>query len=180
MKPVKLEFKGLNSFSERAVIDFEPLLKSGIFGIFGETGSGKSTILDAINFALYGDIERNPDKLDKINYKCGELDVKFIFDIFSDGARRTYLVERNIKKKSGTHRALLYEYSADGSSQAIADNVKSVNDKITDIIGINKEDFRKCIALPQGEFAQFVNSAPSERIELIERLFNLQKYGKAL
>ena len=67
MKPVKLEFKGLNSFSERAVIDFEPLLKSGIFGIFGETGSGKSTILDAINFALYGDIERNPDKLDKIN-----------------------------------------------------------------------------------------------------------------
>ena len=180
MKPVKLEFKGLNSFSERAVIDFEPLLKSGIFGIFGETGSGKSTILDAINFALYGDIERNPDKLDKINYKCGELDVKFIFDIFSDGARRTYLVERNIKKKSGTHRALLYEYSADGSSQAIADNVKSVNDKITDIIGINKEDFRKCIALTQGEFAQFVNSAPSERIELIERLFNLQKYGKAL
>ena len=108
MKPVKLEFKGLNSFSERAVIDFEPLLKSGIFGIFGETGSGKSTILDAINFALYGDIERNPDKLDKINYKCGELDVKFIFDIFSDGARRTYLVERNIKKKSGTHRALWY------------------------------------------------------------------------
>lgn len=180
MKPVKLEFKGLNSFSEKAVIDFTPLLQSGIFGIFGETGSGKSTILDAINFALYGDIERNPDKIDKINYKCDELDVKFTFDIFSDGARRTYFIERNIKRKSGTHKAILYEIAADGSSQAIADNVKTVNEKITDIIGINKEDFRKCIALPQGEFAQFVNSAPSERIELIERLFNLQKYGKEL
>ena len=67
MKPVRLEFKGLNSVSERAVIDVAPLLQSGIFGIFGETGSGKSTILDAINVALYGDIERNPDKLDKIN-----------------------------------------------------------------------------------------------------------------
>ena len=180
MKPVKLEFKGLNSFSERAVIDFTPLLQSGIFGIFGETGSGKSTILDAINFALYGDIERNPDKIDKINYRCDELEVKFTFDIFTEGARRKYLVERSIKRKSGTHKALLYEFSEDGKSVAIADNVKSVNDRITDIIGINKEDFRKCIALPQGEFAQFVNSAPAERIELIERLFSLQKYGKAL
>ncbi len=179
MKPVRLEFKGLNSFSERAVIDFEPLLKSGIFGIFGETGSGKSTILDAINFALYGDIERNPDKLDKINYKCDELEVSFTFDIQTEGARKSYLVERSIKRKSGTHKAMLYEYS-DGKSVAIADNVKSVTDKITEIIGINKEDFRKCIALPQGEFAQFVNSLPSERIQLIERLFNLQKYGAAL
>lgn len=179
MKPVKLEFSGLNSFSEKAVVDFRPLLQGGIFGIFGETGSGKSTILDAINFALYGDIERNPDKIDKINYKCDELKVNFTFDIFTEGSRKTYLVERSIKKKSGTHKAILYEYS-DGKSVAVADNVKTVGDKITEIIGINKEDFRKCIALPQGEFAQFVNSAPAERIELIERLFNLQKYGKAL
>ena len=179
MKPVKLEFSGLNSFSEKATIDFRPLLSGGIFGIFGETGSGKSTILDAINFALYGDIERNPDKLDKINYKCDELNVSFTFDIFTEGSRKTYLVERTIKRKSGTHKAILYEFT-DGKSVAVADNVKTVGDKITEIIGINKEDFRKCIALPQGEFAQFVNSAPAERIELIERLFNLQKYGKAL
>ena len=179
MRPVRLEFCGLNSFSERAVIDFTPLLASGIFGIFGETGSGKSTILDAINFALYGDIERNSDKLDKINFRSEELYVSFTFDIFTDGARKTFLVERSIKRKSGTHRAMLYETDG-GSSVALADNVKSVNDRITEIIGINKEDFRKCIALPQGEFAQFVNSAPGDRIELIERLFGLQKYGRDL
>ena len=152
MRPVRLEFCGLNSFSERAVIDFTPLLASGIFGIFGETGSGKSTILDAINFALYGDIERNSDKLDKINFHSEELYVSFTFDIFTDGARKTFLVERSIKRRSGTHRAMLYETDG-GSSVALADNVKSVNDRITEIIGINKEDFRKCIALPQGEFA---------------------------
>lgn len=179
MKPVKLEFCGLNSFSERAVIDFEPLLAGGIFGIFGETGSGKTTILDAINFALYGDIERNPDKLDKINFNCDELWVNFTFDIQTEGERKSYCVERSIKKKSGTHKAMLYERSSAGS-RAVADNVKTVNEAIVDIIGINKEDFRKCIALPQGEFAQFVNSLPSERIELIERLFSLEKYGTLL
>ncbi|MCD8371717.1 MAG: SMC family ATPase, partial [Clostridia bacterium] len=182
MKPLYLEFKGLNSFSENTRIDFTPLLKGGIFGIFGETGSGKSTILDAINFALFGDIGRSAVKTDKINDKCDSLEVKFTFDIFSDGKRRKYYVERSIKRKSGTHKAMLYELEEDDDKggQCLADNVKSVDAKIVEIIGINEEDFKKCIALPQGEFSKFVKSAPSERTELIERLFSLQKYGENL
>ena len=58
MKPVYLEFCGINSFSQKAVIDFEKLLSGGVFGIFGDTGSGKSTILDCIHLALYGKIDR--------------------------------------------------------------------------------------------------------------------------
>ena len=54
MKPVYLEFCGINSFSEKAEIDFSKLLSGGVFGIFGDTGSGKSTVLDSIHFALYG------------------------------------------------------------------------------------------------------------------------------
>ena len=59
MKPIYLEFCGINSFSERAEVDFEALLDYGIFGIFGDTGSGKSTVLDAIGFALYGGVARS-------------------------------------------------------------------------------------------------------------------------
>ena len=58
MKPRRLEFCGINSFSEKAVIDFDKLLASGIFGIFGDTGSGKTTILDSMIFALYGKVDR--------------------------------------------------------------------------------------------------------------------------
>ena len=68
MRPLKLEFEGINSFSEHTIIDFESLIKSGIFGIFGDTGSGKSTILDCINFALYGKVERSKEKTDIINF----------------------------------------------------------------------------------------------------------------
>ena len=69
MRPVYLEFCGINSFSEKAEIDFTKLLDGGLFGIFGDTGSGKSTILDCIHFALYGKIERSSGT-DSINYKC--------------------------------------------------------------------------------------------------------------
>ncbi len=176
MRPLRLEFEGINSFSEYTVIDFERLIKSGIFGIFGDTGSGKSTILDCINFALYGRVERSKEKNDIINYRCNAATVKFTFDLFNRGKRRKYYVERTIKNnKSGTHTAALYE---DGV--CIAQQTLEVERQIIEILGVRAEDFRKCIALPQGEFSRFVKALPSERLALIERLFSLSKYGNDL
>ena len=59
MRPIRLELTGLNSYIDKQVIDFEKLIERGLFGIFGTTGSGKSTILDAITIAMYGNISRN-------------------------------------------------------------------------------------------------------------------------
>lgn len=179
MRPCKLVFNGINSFSERTEIDFDKLTASGLFGIFGETGSGKSTILDCINFALYGNVDRSKKKTDIINYNCEQAEVEFEFTLLSDGVRKKYRVERSIKKKSGLGKAMLYVYEGD-SSQCIADNTTSVNAAIEETIGLNADDFRKCIALPQGEFAQFVQCAPAERFKIIERLFSLSRYGEGL
>lgn len=179
MKPIKLTLCGINSFSETAVIDFEKLTKSGIFGIFGDTGSGKSTILDSICFALYGKVGRSREKLDIINYKSEVAEVIFVFDVLDEGRRKTYTVERSLKKKSGIHKAMLYE--TDGDIQVcLADNASGVTKKITELLGVDCEDFGKCIALPQGEFSQFVKAQTADRIALIERLFNLSKYGDRL
>ena len=59
MRPIKLKISGLNSYIDEQVIDFEKLTERGLFGIFGQTGSGKSTILDAMTIAMYGNIPRN-------------------------------------------------------------------------------------------------------------------------
>lgn len=179
MKPIRLTFNGINSFSEKTEIDFKKLTAGGLFGIFGDTGSGKSTVLDCINFALYGDVDRSKKKTDIINYDCEQAEVSFEFNLLSEGKRQTYLVERTLKKKSGLGKATLYVKDGETLS-CIADNTTSVNAKTEELLGLGADDFRKCIALPQGEFAQFVQSSPADRFKLIERLFSLSRYGDRL
>lgn len=177
MKPVYLEFCGINSFSEKAQIDFRKLLNGGLFGIFGDTGSGKSTILDCIHFALYGKIERSSGA-DSINYKCDKAYVVYDFEILEEGRRRVYRVRRERRRKSNIAKAWLYEY--DGDLRALAEGVVEVDKRVEEIIGLGFDDFKKCIALPQGEFAGLVKAKPSERLQLVSRLFDLEKYGEKL
>ena len=181
MKPVYLEFSGINSFSETAKIDFKTLLSGGVFGIFGDTGSGKSTILDSIHFALYGEIDRVPKSFnDCINYRSEGANVTFDFELSFGGARKTYRVKRERKRKSGTTKAYLYEYTPNGGLFPLAEGARDVDEKIEQILGLSFADFKTCIALPQGDFAALVKATPSDRVRLVARLFNLDKYGEKL
>ena len=181
MKPVYLEFCGINSFSEKAQIDFKSLLSGGVFGIFGDTGSGKSTILDSIHFALYGEIDRAPKAFsDCINHRMDGAYVIFDFEITTDGVRRAYRVKRERKRKAGSTKAFLYEYTAEGKLLALAEGTREVDERVEQIIGLSFQDFKTCIALPQGDFAALVKATTSERVKLVSRLFNLEKYGERL
>lgn len=181
MKPIYLEFSGINSFSEKAEIDFRALLRGGVFGIFGDTGSGKSTILDSIHFALYGEIDRAPKAFnDCINYHSEQACVQFTFELTNDGARKTYRVRRERKRKSGSTKAWLYEQTENGEWLALAEGTREVDERVEAIIGLSFADFKTCIALPQGDFAALVKSTPAERVKLVARLFNLEKYGERL
>ena len=110
MKPISLTIKGLNSFEEEQHIDFLKLTQNGFFGIFGPTGSGKSTILDGICLALYGDIPRG--KVNFINLNSDRAYVEFEFQI-SGAENRKYRVSREFRrdKKSGSLRSDKCGYS---------------------------------------------------------------------
>ena len=179
MKPIYLEFCGINSFSEKTEIDFRALLSGGVFGIFGDTGSGKSTILDCIHLALYGKIERSSGS-ECINYGLDSAYVIFDFEITTDGARHAYRVKRERRRKNNISKAQLYEYTADGGLLALAEGTLDVNDALENIIGLTFADFKMCIALPQGDFAALVKAPTGDRVKLVSRLFDLEKYGARL
>lgn len=177
MKPIYLEFCGINSFSEKTQIDFRKLLSGGVFGIFGDTGSGKSTILDCIHLALYGKIERGVN--DCINYGADSAYVEFKFELLTDGVRRTYRIRRERKRKNNVSKAFLYE-CGDLGEIALAEGTRDVDAAVKEIVGFSFEDFKMCIALPQGDFAALVKAEPRERVRLVSRLFDLEKYGERL
>ena len=180
MRPEKLSFCGINSFSKPAEIDFSALLSGGIFGIFGDTGSGKTTILDSMIFALYGRADRaKSGGTDIINYNCDKANVSFEFSLEKDGARRYYRAEREIRRKNAAQKLALYEKEEAGW-RCVSEGVRNTNERIQELVGLSFEDFKKCIALPQGEFAQFVKAERGERLRLIARLFDLEVYGDKL
>ena len=180
MKPIKLVIKGLNSFIEEQTIDFNKLTDRGLFGIFGPTGSGKSTILDGITLALYGDIARKSSNF--INTNCNDLNVSFTFQI-SGTPNHVYVVSRHFKrdKKTGnakTHSAMVKEIT--NGEEVLADSVKQVTETCKKILGLSLEDFTRTVVLPQGKFSEFLKLEGKQRREMLERLFNLQDYGDKL
>lgn len=181
MKPIKLEVKGLNSFIDKQVIEFDKLTERGLFGIFGPTGSGKSTILDGITLALYGDIARKSSNY--INTNCDGVYVSYEFQITGNEVKK-YRVDREFRRdnKSGGIRnksSKIIDITG-GIEDVLEDKSKSVTLKCEEVIGLKLDDFMRTVVLPQGKFSEFLKLEGKERRNMLERLFNLRKYGDDL
>ncbi|BET17034.1 exonuclease subunit SbcC [Bacillus velezensis] len=182
MKPILLTIKGLHSFREEQTVDFAGLSGAGVFGIFGPTGSGKSSILDAMTLALYGKVERAANNTHGIlNHAEDQLAVSFTFALQS-GHRVSYKVERVFKRTDETKvkTALCRLIEIKDEQTVLADKANEVNKKVEELLGLTIDDFTRAVVLPQGKFAEFLSLKGAERRHMLQRLFNLEQYGDRL
>ena len=184
MRPIRLRVAGLNSFREVQEIDFSKLCETGVFGIFGSTGSGKSTILDAITLALYGTVERAANNTQGIlNHAEDQLTVEYSFSLASGSQRITYRAERAYRRSGDrTVKASICRFVeiAEGVETVLASKAEEMTKKMEELLGLSVEDFTRAVVLPQGKFAEFLTIKPKERRQMLERLFSLEAYGREL
>jgi len=176
MIPVQLTIEGLYSYQERQVIDFKNLTDAGLFGIFGSVGSGKSSILEAISFALYGKTERlnTNDKraYNMMNLKSNRFYIEFDFLNYEN---KLFRVTRDFRRNSkrfddvNPHAADIYQ-NIDGKW------VSMENADIETIIGLNYANFKRTIIIPQGQFKEFLELKATERTNMMKEIFSLHRY----
>lgn len=185
MRPILLEIEGLQSYKERQIIDFEKLCENGLFGIFGETGSGKSTILDAMIFSLYGDIPRASElALEKnglknfLNTSSKKMEVYFKFALDED----IYEISRKyaIGKSKGEDVLREKETVLRKNGEIVADSIKKLDRIIAEDFGLSIGDFTRTVVLPQGKFSEFVKLKGADKRVMLENIFAMERYGKAL
>jgi exonuclease SbcC len=182
MRPVRLDMTGFASFREAAVVDFTD---ADYFALVGPTGSGKSTVIDAMTFALYGSAPRwgkvnaIADALAPTTNRCT---VRLVFDL---GPTR-YVVAREVRRsgKNVVQKNVILERLVDPTgtgaegeeSEVIAGDLKEVNRSIEKLLGLSFSDFCQCVVLPQGQFAEFLKATPKDRQEILLKLLGAGHY----
>lgn len=189
----RLEFEAFMAYPDRQTIDFSDLNATGVFLLNGPTGAGKTTILDAICYALYGGTtgDRDPAQLYSTYVARANTPPRVFLDLTLQGRRlrinRTPVYSHPITrgKRAGqmtvkAATATVEELLPGGNPEdeqawkPIASQVKEVNAVIAERIHLNREQFLKVVLLAQGQFAQFLKSKPVERKELLKKMFPVE------
>ena len=187
MKPHQLTIEAFGPYAERAEIDFDALSGEGLFLIHGSTGAGKTFLLDAICFALYGEVSGDRGVKGLRSDHAGPLAVPRVELEFSAGGCR-YRVQRSPAHTAAKARGqgstekvptAVLQRLVGPESQAIASKVTEVTREVEQIVGLNAAQFRQVILLPQGRFAEVLRAKAEEREALLKTLFETVLHERA-
>lgn len=170
MRPRRLELKGFAVFREAQVVDFDD---AGYFALIGPTGSGKSTIIDAICFALYGSVSRYGHQgLVAPVISQGGIEARVRFDFSIDDT--PYSAVRVVRR--GRRGATTREARLERDGEVLAGNADELSREVERLLGLPFDHFTRCVVLPQGEFARFLHDKPKDRQDLLVKLLHLGVY----
>ena len=183
MKPVKLIISAFGPYANKQELDFRELNGRNIFVITGPTGSGKTTIFDAISYALYGEASGESRENDSLRSHFADVDTETFVELDFEFRGQIYKITRSPKQKKRKARGEGFT-EKDSEAELILPNgkvitkVKAVNEKIEEILGITKEQFKQIVMLPQGEFKKLLLANSVEREEIFRKIFNTYSFEK--
>lgn len=181
MKPKRLIISGWGPYKEKAEIDFEAFEGKGIFLVTGATGAGKTTIFDAISYALYGRLSGEVREKSSVRSDFAAADTPTFVELFMMHDGRQYHIIRNPeyvrprKKGEGVTKekenAVLYEENGN-----VLEGVKEVNARMQEILVLDYEQFKQITMIAQGEFARLLNASPKEKTAIFRDIFGTGTY----
>lgn len=184
MKILKIRIKNLNSLAMDKEIDFmqSPFLETGLFAIVGDTGAGKTTILDAITLGLYGKIHRNKDVKEVMSYGHTECMAEVEFEVKNEKYIGHWDIYRARNKVDGKIQPPTRQIRKwDNEAQdflVLTDRIREVDEKVEAITGLDYNRFCRSVLLSQGDFAAFLKSNEKDRSDLLERITGTEIYSE--
>jgi exonuclease SbcC len=182
MRPITLDLHGFASFRDAAHVDFGD---ADFFALVGPTGSGKSTVIDAMTFALYGSVPRWGRK-GMVSLALAPTVARGTVKLVFEAAGQRYVVARELRRVGGAvnQRAASLERLDDPRGLArpgdqtfpMAKDLDGVNEAVEKLLGLKYDDFVQCVVLPQGQFAAFLHARPTERQDILLRLLGAEHY----
>lgn len=169
MKPQKLTISAFGSFAGKETLDFTRLGPSGLYLVYGRTGSGKTTIFDAISFALFGEASGRTRDRQMFRSDFADQNAKTFVDFEFTSAGHRYHIQRVVKK---TGQDAVLELP-DGPRVT---GIREVNAKMAEIVGLDRNQFSQIVMIAQNDFLRFLQSGTEDRVAILRRIFNTEKF----
>ena len=184
MKPINLTISAFGPYKDKVVIDFTKLGENGIFLITGDTGAGKTSIFDAISFAIFGEVSGSNRPIQSIRSDFADSDTETFVELEFIHKNKIYRILRNPSYEKPKKKGEGFTKKPADASLEFDDNVvagiKNVDTKIEEILGINAKQFKQIAMLAQGEFLKILFAESKDRTEIFRRIFDTNIYNLIL